>query len=36
MAQAVAKAYREAEWRAVYSSSLRRSIATAQPLCDVV
>ena len=36
MAQAFAKAYREAEWRAVYSSSLRRSITTAQPLCDAV
>jgi broad specificity phosphatase PhoE len=36
MAQAVAKTYGEAEWRAVYSSTLRRSIRTAQPLCDVV
>jgi len=36
MAQAFAKAYREAEWRAVYSSSLRRSITTAQPLCDAL
>lgn len=36
MAQAFAGAYREVEWRAVYSSSLRRSITTAQPLCDAV
>ena len=36
MAHAFAKAYREAEWHAVYSSSLRRSITTAQPLCDAL
>jgi broad specificity phosphatase PhoE len=36
MAHAFAKAYGEVEWRAVYSSSLRRSITTAQPLCDTV
>jgi broad specificity phosphatase PhoE len=36
MAQAFVKAYRGAEWRAVYSSSLRRGIATAQPLCDAL
>lgn len=36
MAQAFAKAYRDVEWRAVYSSSLRRTITTAQPLCDAV
>jgi broad specificity phosphatase PhoE len=36
MAHAFAKAYAEVEWRAVYSSSLRRSITTAQPLCDTV
>jgi broad specificity phosphatase PhoE len=36
MAQAFLKTYREAEWRAVYSSSLRRSISTAQPLCDAL
>jgi len=36
MAHAFARAYREVEWRAVYSSSLRRSITTAQPLCDAV
>lgn len=36
MAQAFVRGYREVEWRAVYSSSLRRSITTAQPLCDAV
>lgn len=36
MAQAFVNAYRDAGWRAVYSSSLRRSIATAQPLCDAL
>ena len=36
MAQAFVKAYREAEWRAVYSSSLRRGITTAQPFCDAL
>ena len=36
MAQVFAKAYRDVEWRAVYSSSLRRTITTAQPLCDAV
>lgn len=36
MAQVFARTYREVEWRAVYSSILRRSITTAQPLCDVV
>ena len=36
MAHAFAKAYREVEWRAVYTSSLRRSITSAQPLCDAV
>ena len=36
MAHAFAKAHRETEWRAVYSSSLRRSITTAQPLCDAM
>lgn len=36
MAQAFAAAYRSKPWRAVYSSSLRRSIATAQPLCDAL
>jgi broad specificity phosphatase PhoE len=36
MAQAFMKAYRQVEWRAVYSSSLRRAITTAQPLCDAL
>ena len=36
MAHAFVKAYRETEWHAVYSSSLRRSITTAQPLCDAL
>ena len=36
MAAAFVKAYREVEWRAVYSSSLRRTITTAQPLCDAL
>lgn len=36
MAQAFVKAYREAEWRAVYSSNLRRGITTAQPFCDAL
>ena len=36
MAQAFANAYREVDWRAVYSSSLRRSITMAQPLCDAL
>jgi len=34
MAEAFAAAYRAKPWRAIYSSSLRRSIATAQTLCD--
>src|SRR5688500_1357572 len=36
MAHAFSRAYREMEWQAVYSSSLRRSITTAQPLCDAL
>src|SRR5437879_2813577 len=36
MAQAFADAYRATPWRAIYSSSLQRAIATAQPLCDAV
>jgi len=36
MAEAFLNAYREAGWRAVYSSSLRRSITTAQPLCHAL
>jgi broad specificity phosphatase PhoE len=36
MAQAITSAYRAKPWRAIFSSSLRRSIATAQPLCDAL
>ena len=36
MAQAFAGAYRETEWRAIYSSVLRRAITTAEPLCVAV
>jgi probable phosphoglycerate mutase len=36
MAAAFADAYRDTTWRAIYCSRLRRSIATAQPLCDAV
>jgi probable phosphoglycerate mutase len=34
MAQAFAAASRTLPWAAIYSSSLRRGITTAQPLCD--
>ncbi len=36
MAQAFVNAYHDVDWRAVYSSSLRRSITTAQPLCSAL
>ena len=36
MAEVFVKAYREVEWQAIYSSSLRRTITTAQLLCDAV
>jgi broad specificity phosphatase PhoE len=36
MAQAFAAAYRNKPWAAIFSSCLRRSIATAQPLCDAL
>jgi probable phosphoglycerate mutase len=36
MAQAFAEAYQATPWTAIYSSSLRRSIASAQPLCDAL
>jgi broad specificity phosphatase PhoE len=36
MARAFAEAYRATPWRAIYSSSLRRGITTAQPLCDTM
>ena len=36
MAQAFAEAYRSTPWRAIYTSSLQRTIATAKPLCDAL
>jgi broad specificity phosphatase PhoE len=36
MAQAFLNAYREVAWRAVYSSSLRRSVTMAQPFCHAL
>jgi broad specificity phosphatase PhoE len=36
MAQAFAATYRTRKWTAIFSSSLRRTIATAQPLCDTL
>ncbi len=36
MAQAFTATYRTESWAAIYSSSLRRGIATAQPLCDAL
>lgn len=36
MAQAFAAAYRNKPWLAIFSSRLRRSIATAQPVCDAL
>ena len=36
MAQGFAATYRATAWQAVYASSLRRAIMTAQPLCDAV
>lgn len=36
MAQAFATGYRAKPWRAIYSSSLRRATATAQPICDAL
>src|SRR6267143_135697 len=36
MAQAFSAAYLKNSWKAIYSSSLRRAIATAQPLCDAL
>jgi broad specificity phosphatase PhoE len=34
MARAFAAAYQSAPWQAIFASPLRRTIATAQPLCD--
>ena len=36
MAQDFAAAYKSLPWTAVFSSPLRRAVATAQPLCDAV
>ena len=36
MAQCFANAYQTTPWRAVYASTLRRTIATAKPLCDAI
>ncbi len=36
MAQAFTAAYRARLWSAIYSSALKRTITTAQPLCDAV
>ena len=36
MARAFTAAYRSKLWNAIYSSSLRRGIAMAQPLCDAL
>ena len=36
MAHAFTVAYREKSWKAIYTSSLRRSIQTAQPLADAL
>jgi probable phosphoglycerate mutase len=36
MAQAFAAAYRDKPWTAIFSSALKRSIATAQPLCNAL
>jgi probable phosphoglycerate mutase len=36
MADCFAKAYKETPWAAVYASPLKRTIATAKPLCDAI
>ena len=36
MAQSFASAYKATAWQAVYASPLRRTIATAKPLCDAI
>lgn len=36
MAQAFAAAFREVAWEAVYTSTLRRTLATARPLCEAL
>lgn len=36
MAKSFAAAYRSTPWNAVYASPLRRTVTTAQPLCDAI
>lgn len=36
MAQAFAQAYRSVQWEAIYCSPMRRTIATAKPICEAV
>ena len=36
MAQAVAASFKSMKWEAIYTSTLQRAKATAQPLCNVV
>lgn len=36
MAQAFTRAYQSTRWAAIYASSLRRTIQTARPLCDLL
>jgi broad specificity phosphatase PhoE len=36
MAQAFAEAYRTLEWTAIYVSPMKRTIATAKPLCEAI
>ena len=36
MAQAFAQSYRHIVWNAVYASPLRRAVATAEPLCEML
>lgn len=36
MARAFARVYQSKPWAAIYTSSLRRTMQTAQPLCDLV
>lgn len=36
MAEAFAKAYQSVRWTAVYCSPMKRTVATAKPLCDAI
>jgi broad specificity phosphatase PhoE len=36
MARAFAAAYKDTPWTAIYASPLRRTVTTAQPICDAV